>query len=331
MKILVTMPKGVTRDTFIPREVEDVINSLGQVEWNNSTEQFSEVELRDKLEGKDFCITGWGSIRFTQEVLEKADSLKLIAHTGGTVAPIVSDYLYQRGIKVISGNLFYAESVAEGVIAYMLAALRDIPFYSNMMKGGGWKAPDYYIEGLLDQTVGLVGFGTITRFVIKMLKPYRAKIKVYSGHLDEKTQAEYGIEKASLEEIFTTCKIISIHSAKRPDTFHLVNKELLEMIPDGSLLVNTARGSVIDEEAMVEELAKGRFKAVLDVYQQEPLSDDSKLRKMDNVILIPHMAGPTVDRRKFVTLGLVEDIKANFKGQALKNEITKEYASYMTR
>jgi phosphoglycerate dehydrogenase-like enzyme len=283
------------------------------------------------LEGKDVCITGWGSVRFTEKVLEKAKDLKIVAHTGGTVAPIVSDHLYDSDVKVLSGNLYFAESVAEGVIAYILAALRDIPRYSNVMRDGGWKEPDYYIEGLLDQTVGLVGFGTITKFVIKMLKPYRTRIKVFSNHLNEETLKEYGIEKASLEEIFTTCKIISIHSAQRPDTYHLVNKRLLEMIPDGALLVNTARGSIIDEEAMTDELAKGRFKAILDVFEQEPLPADSKLRNLDNVILIPHMAGPTVDRRKYVTLGLVDDIKAYFEGKPLKNEISKEYAAYMTR
>ncbi|HHV97801.1 MAG TPA: hydroxyacid dehydrogenase [Clostridiaceae bacterium] len=331
MKILVAMPKGVVRDSFIPKDVEEAINSLGEVEWNNTEKLFTEEELRDRLEGKDVCITGWGNPKFTEKVLEKAKDLKIVAHTGGTVAPIVSDYLYDMGVKVISGNLYYAESVAEGVIAYILAALRDIPYYANMMKEGGWKKPDYYIEGLLDHTVGLVGFGTITRFVINMLKPFRVKIKVFSKHLKEEDMQKYGIEKASLEEIFSTCKIISIHSAQRPDTYHMINKRLLEMIPDGALLVNTARGSIIDEEALIEELSKGRFKAILDVFEQEPLPDDSKLRKMDNVILIPHMAGPTVDRRRYVTLGLIEDINAYFKGEPMKNEISKEYAAYMTR
>ena len=331
MKILVTIPEGITRSTFIPADVAKLINDLGDVEWNTSSEQFTEEQLRDKLEGKDVCISGWGTRRFDQHVLEKAEKLKLIAHTGGSVAPIVSDYLYDSGVKVLSGNLFYAESVAEGVIAYILAALCDIPYYSDMMTKGGWKSVDYYIEGLLDQTVGLVGFGTITKFVINMLKPFRTKIKVFSKHLKDETLAEYGIEKASLDEIFSTCKIISLHSAQRPDTYHMIDKRLLEMIPDGALFINTARGSIVDEEALTEELAKGRFKAVLDVFEEEPLPDDNKLRKMENVTLIPHMAGPTVDRRKFVTLGLIEDIKAFVDGKDMKNEISKEYAAYMTR
>lgn len=219
--------------------------------------------------GKDVCITGWGCKRFDKNVLENANELKIVAHTGGTVAPIVSDYLYEKGIKVISGNLIYAESVAEGVIAYILAALRDIPYYSKLMNEGGWKSADYYIEGLLDKTVGLVGFGTITRYVIGFLKPYRTKIKVFSKHIDQESIDKYGIQKASLEEIFTTCKIISIHSSKRPDTYHMIDKKLLQMIPDDSLFINTARGSIVDEEALTEELSKGRFKAVLDVFEVE--------------------------------------------------------------
>ena len=122
MKILVTIPEGIVKNTFIPKEVVQIIDSLGDVEWNNTTRQFSEDELKDKLEGKDVCISGWSTSRFTKNVLEKAKSLKILAHTGGSVAPIVSDYLYDSGVKVLSGNLYYAESVAEGVIAYILAA-----------------------------------------------------------------------------------------------------------------------------------------------------------------------------------------------------------------
>lgn len=94
--------------------------------------------------------------------------------------------------------------------------------------------------------------------------------------------------------------------------------------------MNTARGSIIGEEALTEELARGKFKAVLDVYEKEPLPYDSRLRTIKNVILIPHMAGSAIDRRKLVTFGLVDDIKAYFNGGALKNEITKEYAAHMT-
>lgn len=327
-----TIPTGEVRDTFIPSEVKEKIEGLGTVEWNNSKEQLSAEELREKIKGKDICITGWGTAQFSEYVLENADKLKLVAHTGGSVGRIVSGALFQKGIKVISGNRLFAESVAEGVIAYILALLRDIPFYDNETHAGRWrKADGDYTEGLLDQTIGLVGFGMISKYVINMLKVFRTKIKVYSRYITEEDMEKYGVEKASLEEIFSTCKIISIHSGLTPKTYHMIGKELLEMIPDGALFVNTARGAIIDEDALVEELSKKRFKAALDVFEKEPLPVDSKLRKLDNVLLMPHMAGPTTDRRKFITLALIEDIKNFTAGRQMEHEIEEEYAKNMTQ
>ena len=111
----------------------------------------------------------------------------------------------------------------------------------------------------------------------------------------------------------------------------MIGKELLAKIPDGALFINTARGSIVDENILGEELQKGRFKAVLDVYEIEPLPAGSKLRGLRNVILMPHMAGPTVDRRKNVTLELLEDIKRFYNGQQLQHEIKQDYAMTMTR
>jgi phosphoglycerate dehydrogenase-like enzyme len=200
------------------------------------------------------------------------------------------------------------------------------------MKNGKWRREDAYTEGLLDQTIGLVGFGMVAKEVVKMLRPFRVKIKVYSKDINEQMLKEYSCtECTTLEEIVSTCKIVSIHVPQRPDTYHMINENLLSMLREGSLLVNTARGSVIDEKALVKELRKNRFKAVLDVYETEPLQEDSELRELENVILIPHMAGPTTDRRKFVTLGLIEDISRFFNGQPLKYEIDSTYAAMMTQ
>lgn len=330
MKVLVTIPLGVVRDTFITPDVKEKIESLGQVVWNNNTGNLSPDRLRDALEGVDVCITGWGTQRFDEFVLEKADLLKLVAHTGGSVAPIVSDELYNRGIKVVSGNYLYAESVAECVVAYALSSLREISHYSGVVRAGGWKTANYYNEGLLDQSVGLVGFGMIAKHLVGMLKPFRNKIKVYAPDLTDELIRDYGIIPASLEEVFTTCKIISIHAPSIPETFHMIDKRLLGMIPAGSIFINTARGSVVDEQALIEELKTKRFKAALDVYEVEPLAPDSELRSLENVIAMPHMGGPTIDRRRYVTLGLLEDIERFLKGENLRYEIKKEYAVKMT-
>lgn len=328
MNILVALNENVQK-TFLTEEIIKRIEEIGKVIWKNDI--LVEDDLRANIQGIDICITGWGIPRFNSRVLEKADRLKLIAHTAGTVASFVSDELFSKGIKVVSANKVFAESVAEGVIGYLLAALRDIPYYAYEMKSGGWKKEDYYNRGLLDQTVGLVGFGEIPRYLAPMLKPFRVKIKAFDKYVDAETMAEYGVDKVDLNELFTTCPIISVHLPRTDETHHMIDKGLLEMIQDGGILINTARGSVIDESALIDELKRNRIKAVLDVYETEPLSDDSPLRKMDNAILIPHMAGPTVDRRKFATLAILDDIDRFIKGMPLIHEISFLRASRMTR
>ncbi len=331
MSILVTIPNGITKDTFITEDVKEKLKGFGNVEWNNTESQFSTQELSEKIKDIDVCITGWGTKSFDDDVLKNANKLRLIAHTGGSAGNIGTDSVYNRGIKVLTGNSIYAESVAEGVLAYILSSLRDIPLYNKTMHEGGWPSAGFYNKGIFDCTIGLVSFGMTAKYLANMLKPFRVKIKVNSRYLTEEAKQQYEVEYASIEEIFSTCEIISIHSPQTPSTYHMIGKELLEMIPDGALLVNTARGSVIDEAALAEELMKKRFKAALDVYEVEPLPADSKLRGLDNVLLMPHMGGPTVDRRKFVTLSLIEDIKRFIKGEPLQLEISKEYAVNMTK
>lgn len=332
MNILVAMAANKVRSTFIPSEAAEKIELLGNVSWNTEENEYSVQELREKIKDVDVCITGWGCKRFDRNILEGNDKLRLVAHTGGSVAGLASDYLYEKGIKVISGNKIYAESVAEGVIAYILASLRDIPLYSSEMQSGDWQKNASYNEGMLDQSIGLVGFGAVARYLVKMLEVFRVEVKVYDPFVTEQTFAQYGVTRAdSLEEIFTSSKIISIHAPRTPETYHMIDKELISKIPYGTLFVNTARGSIVDENTLGEYLQKGRFKAVLDVYENEPLPAGSKLRGLSNVILMPHMAGPTVDRRKNVTLELLEDIKRFYNGQQLQYEIKQEYAMAMTR
>lgn len=331
MKILVTMPVGEVRESFLPLQVRERLESVAEVEYNAMERNFTPEELKERLRGKDIALTGWGTGLFDETVLEGNDTLRLIAHTGGSVTPVMSDEAYERGIRVISGNEMYAESVAESVIAYALASLRRIPEFIDRTRSGDWYHAGEMWEGLLDQTVGIIGFGMTSRHLFRMGKAFRLKFKVLEKpYLTSEVQQEYGFTTASLEEIFRTCKIVSLHCGMTKSYYHLVNRRLLEMMPDGALLINTARGPVIDEQALVAELKRGRIKAVLDVYEQEPLPTDSELRSLPNVYSIPHMGGPTFDRRWMIAMALIDDIERLERGEALHMEITREYASHMS-
>ena len=331
MKILVTAPEGMIRESFIPAQVRRRLESIAEVEYNTLSRNLTPEELHEKLRGVDIALTGWGTALFDGAVLEGNDRLKLIAHTGGSVTPVMSDEAYDRGIRVISGNEMYAESVAESVIAYALAALRRIPEYLDRTKNGGWYEAGEVWEGLLDQTVGIVGFGMTTRHLLRMGKAFRLQFKLLEKpYLTKEVQEEYGFTTAPLEEIFSTCKIVSLHCGMTKSYYHLVNKRLLSMMPDGSLLINTARGPVIDERDLVEELKKNRIRAVLDVYEEEPLPADSELRRLPNALCVPHMGGPTFDRRWLITMALIDNIEKMLRGEPMPLEITRDYAAHMS-
>ena len=142
---------------------------------------------------------------------------------------------------------------------------------------------------------------------------------------------KYGLVQASLEEIFTQSDVISLHTPLFDATYHLIGEELLSKIKDGALFVNTSRGAVVDQSALERELAKGRFRAVLDVYEKEPPAPDCPLYDLPNVMMMPHMAGPTVDLRSYLTGVLMREAAGYIDhGQPLTHEITRRMAATMS-
>jgi len=323
-------PEDVARKIFITEAAVKAFEKLGTVTFNqgeNSPESVIPI-----INNSDVVVTGWGALPMDEKLLANADKLKLVVHTGGSVAGLVTDYMFEKGIRVLSANKIFAESVAEGTIAYILAALRRIPMYNKEVQEHGWGMDWAKNRGLLDRSVGLLGFGAIARYLVPMLKPFRCKVQVYDPYVSDEMLESYGVSRAmSIEELFSQNTIISVHIPKQPETDDLINKKTLSYLQDGALLINTARGNCIVEEDLAAELKSGRISAVLDVYKEEPLPMDSSLRGMDNAILMPHHGGPTSDRYEFVTLTLAQEVKRFIAGEALEHEIPKEYAVKMTK
>ena len=332
MKVFVSIPKNSdVFKTFLPEEVCSYAEKHCEVIYSESENNLTAEEFKSAADSCDAVITGWGHIPITYDMI-KNTKIKLIAHTGGTVGNLAGEGIYENGIKVISGNILYAESVAEGTIAYMLTGLRRIPYYINEVRCGGWHGNGFFTEGLLDQTVGIIGLGTISRILIGMLKTYRVKLKIYSSHkIDEEFLKENNAVQASLEEIFSSCKIVSLHSAMTEKTRGMIGKEHFDLLKDGALFINTARGEIIREDEMTEALKEKRFSAVLDVFCQEPLDEKSELRNLENVYCIPHMGGPTLDRRPYITKRLIDNILKFEAGENMELEIKSDAAKRMTK
>lgn len=335
MNILISIPRGPIFDMFLYPKTLERLKKMGNVELNEMQRHFTHEELCKKIRGVDMIITGWVSPRLDPEVMANADSLKFLVHTGGSVAPFVCEEVYKRGVKVLSGNELYAESVAEGVIAYMLTSLRQIPKFSADLAKGKWNNLDLgenMSRGLLDSTVGIVSYGTISKYLVPMLQPFRVKIKLYSRKkLLQELLEKYNIEQVSLEEVFSKSDIITVQTSLNKHTVGMIDKRLLSLIKDGALFINTARGPIVCEADLVEEIKKNRFSVVLDVFDREPLPQDSPLLGHPNVMLMPHMAGPTMDRRGMVVDQLLDDVENYLAGGKLTYEVPWEKAQEMTR
>ena len=332
MKILIGW--NYKRESFLTKENLERLESLGEVVYlpDRQSKRVEPEMLRQALVDVDVLVCGWACCRLDEYVLEKANKLKLVAYTAGSVAGIVSDAMYEKGIRIVAGNEGFARVVAEATVAQMMYSLRKFAECDMRVRTWQTNLGDWYTESLWDQRVGIVGYGATSRYLINMLKVFNAKIKLFSRHMTEEQAAALGVQKASLEEIFSTCRVISLNTAKTPENHHLVNDELLSLMEQDALLVNTARGDLIDEEALAKHLLSGHIRAALDVYQKEPLVKESPLWSVpaNRLHMLPHMAGPTPDQRPACARLVIEDIARFQKGEALQNEITASRATTMT-
>lgn len=331
MRIFVSVPQGKIVDTtFFTQAARSYLEQHFQVVYSPLDRHPTREELAQLAADADVLMTGWGHPTVDAAMLA-GTNIRLLAHTGGSVADYADPSLYEAGIRVISGNELYAESVAEGVLAYMLMALRRLPESAEEVRCGGWALP-FSTEGLLDQTVGIIGMGAVSKKLIPLLQSFRVKLKLYSSHaIDADYLQALGAVQTSLEDIFSTCKIVSLHSALTEATRGMITKAHFDLLQDGAIFLNTARGAIVREEEMIEALKENRFRAVLDVYCQEPLAQEDPLRSLPNVYPIPHKAGPTADRRPLVVMALAEDILRFFRGEPLRYEISSQQALRMTK
>jgi phosphoglycerate dehydrogenase-like enzyme len=335
MKVLVSIPEGSTRNGFLDEGSIKILEDNFDVVYNETGKNYNQAQLAEAIKDVDVLITGWGFASCIDGPLHDNTSLKMIAHTAGSVGDLVDAEAYDKGITIVSGNKLFAESVAEGTIAYMMAALRKIPTEVYGLKEGLWRHPEVpATKGLLDREIGIIGYGMISQNLMKMLQVFRCRFKIYSQFpMDEEFLKSVNATKVdTLEEIFSTCSIVSLHSALNEKTRNLIGKEHFDLLPEGALFVNTARGAIIRQKEMEQFLVeRPDVTAILDVYAPEPPEADNVMRSLKNVYLMPHRGGPTNDRYPHIGRKVVEDIVHFAKGEPLELEITREYASRMTK
>ncbi len=330
MKIFVSIPDNDLRSTFITEKSLKRLEEIGEVSLNPSASNLTADELVEMAIDADVIMCTWQTVKFTKELTERLPNLKIIAYTAGSMANVVEKEVLDSGIIALTGNYKFAESVAEGCISYILSSLRRQEKYINIMRSGLWRDSDFYFEGLYGKKVGIVGFGEIAKNLVRLLKPFNTEILVNSGHMTDEEAEKHGVKKASREEIFSECDIVSLHMSLTEKSAGCIDKNLLSLLKPGALFVNTARAGLVDYEALTDLLSQNRFRAVLDVFPEEPLEEYSPLRKMENVAIFPHMAGPAFDMREKIVLAFADDLNAYKKNEPMKNRLNVNSLSHMT-
>jgi phosphoglycerate dehydrogenase-like enzyme len=329
---------GDLYQTVFTDRVRADLESFANARYNDLGRNLTEEELHARVADVDACITTWGSPRFTPEVIGAAPRLRIIAHAAGTVKPYVSEAVFTRGIVVTSAAPVIARYVGEMALLLSLACLRNLTRHDRALKQDrAWHVEELGSpETLRDQRVGLIGFGATAREFAALLAPFRVELLCFDPHVDSAALEGFSARPAELDEILTTCRVISLHAASVPATRHLLDAERLRRIPEGAVLINTARGTLIDMAALVEELKTGRFRAALDVFDpDEPLPADHPLRDLPNVILTPHVSGPVQSRYWEMGQQTVNNVRfvcapeSHPSSEPLSGAVTAERLSWM--
>jgi D-3-phosphoglycerate dehydrogenase len=244
--------------------------------------------------------------KVNKEVLDKFPALRLVAVAFTGYDHVDLDACRERGISVANVPGYSTDGVAELVFGLIFSLLRQIPTAHQHVRAGKWNWPPG--NELSGKRLGLIGTGKIGQRIAEIGKAFRcAKIMGYDTHPDPKFTQMGGEYVKSLATLFLHADVLVVACALTKETKGLVSEKLLELLRPESILINCARGAIIDQEALTEMLSEGRFRAGLDVYEVEPLAADHPLRsvKEDHLVTVPHLAYKCMEsliRRQDVTL-----------------------------
>lgn len=256
----------------------------------------TEETLIEALAGARISVTEMGA--FTARVFDARPELRMVAVCRGGPVNVDLAAATRHGVAVSFAPGRNAPAAAEFAIGLMLAALRRIPTADAELKQGRWRGDFYAYEESGDEldgaTVGLVGYGAIGRRVARVLRAFGAHVLVADPYADPGAARADGVEPVELDELMRRSAVVSLHARLTPETRHLVDARRLALLPEGAVLVNSARGDLLDHAPLPGMLTSGRLRALaLDVYDVEPPPDDWPLHGVPNVVTAPHLAGAT--------------------------------------
>ncbi|MCC7367775.1 MAG: C-terminal binding protein [Chloroflexi bacterium] len=319
-KVVVTNPRGTTLEH--ERVALDPIDAeLVPVFAEDEASYITQVADADAI------IAGL-KVRVSANVIASLKQCKIIQATGIGVDRIDVEAATAAGIPVVNVPDVFTEEVADQAFALLLAVNRKVVFCADMTRAGKWAQAMSGMGGtpkISGKTLGLVAFGNIARAVARRAKGFNLRVLAYDPFVTPEAMRELGVEPATLEQVFQEADFISAHAPHSKATHHIINKQLFDQMKPSAIFINTGRGPVVDEEALIAALRDGKLAgAGLDVLEQEPPDPSNPLLSMPNVTVTPHVAAQSNESNVARRLRHGEEIAAVLTGKRPRNCVNRE-------
>jgi D-3-phosphoglycerate dehydrogenase len=266
--------------------------AVREVVYNPYGRPLKAAEVRELLDDVDGYIAGLDEV--DASALEAADRLRIIARYGVGIDRVDVDAATAKGIMVTNTPGANSAAVAELTIAFILSLARHIIRANEAVRRGGWPVLDGV--GIRGKTIGLIGFGSVGREVARRLKSFDCRLLAFDPYVETQVADEYGASLVSLETLASEADFVSLHAPATEATVGMINEGFLLLMKKGAFLINTARGDLVDEQALIAALESGRLQgAALDCFSREPPDRNGRLFQLPSVVVTPHTAAHTDD------------------------------------
>lgn len=316
------------RATFLPPALWEALTHMlpELVHYDPADPDFNWSEILRK-EKPEILIAAWKAPRLPENYANLTDGqLSYVCYLPGSLRNLLDAKMLRDGLLATNWGNAISRTVAECGLMMAIACLRRAHQWAlDMHLHGKWKDSSLVSASLFERRVGLHGYGAIAQELRKLLEPFDVSVMTYSPSVPDDLLASHSVARAaSLEELFANNEVIFELAALTPKSRGMVGEKHLRMIPQGGVFINIGRGAVVDEEALLRVAQSSDLQIALDVYGKEPLTTDHPFRGQRNIMLLPHISGPTMDRRQDSGRLAVQNIGNYIEGKPLESVITAE-------
>jgi phosphoglycerate dehydrogenase-like enzyme len=331
MRVLFDLPETFLKKCFSAGElgraaaVHDLVFAPGQPR---------DDAWKKRAATADVLVTGWGSQKLTDDVLDGMPRLRVMLHAAGTVKGLLAPSFWQRDIRLGTSNEALAVGVAETCLGMIIAGLKGLfPCY-DATRAGKWLPPEgrfgaFQVRELYNVNIGIIGASKTGRHTIRLLKHFEVNVLLTDPYVKPEEAAQLGVELVSLDELMRRSDVVALHAPALEATRHMLSAKQFAAMKDGAIFINTARGMIVDEPALVTELQTGRIFAILDVTDPEPPAVDHPFRTLDNCVLIPHVAGAISNGCLRMGRSILQQIDEFAAGKPMHGEVTERQIAIM--